>query len=153
MDDTAVPGGEPVFQLVYRSSVRLLPELRAAALADIFEVARWKNDALDVTGALLIWQDVFVQVLEGDESVVRTLYATIHADHRHDHVALLDAGSVPERVFAGWSMARVGNDDGADIPVEMDRELVGAAPRPVVTVQNTMLDAMREYARGALDVA
>lgn len=150
MGDTAVPGREAVFRLVYRSSVRLLPELRADALADIFEVARWKNDALGVTGALLVWQDVFVQVLEGEESVVRTLYATIHADHRHDHVALLDADVAPERVFGAWSMARVGNDHGADIPVEMDREVAAAAPRPVETVQNTMLDAMREYARDAV---
>ena len=151
MFDIADPG--PVFQLLYRSSVRLLPERRVEALADIFEVARWKNDALRITGALLVWQDVFVQVLEGDESVVRTLYATIHADHRHDHVALLDAGVVAERVFGGWSMARVGNDDGADISVEMDREASEAAPRPVGTAQNTMLDAMREHARAAADAS
>jgi hypothetical protein len=151
MFDTADHG--PVFQLLYRSSVRLLPDRRVEALADIFEVARWKNDALRITGALLVWQDVFVQVLEGDESVVRDLFGTIHADHRHDHVTLLDARTVTHRVFGGWSMARVGNDDGADISVERDREVAAAAPRPVETAQNTMLDAMREHARAAAEAS
>ena len=149
MSGTLDGGAEPVFRLVYRSAVRILHDRRREALADIFEVARWKNDGLGITGALLVWQDAFVQVIEGEESVVRNLYGAIHADPRHDHVVLLEAGPAPERVFGGWSMARVGNDGGDDIPVETDREAARTEPRPGATRQNTMLDRMREYARTA----
>lgn len=69
-----------------------------------------------MTGALLVFGEAFVQALEGEETIVRDLYATIEKDYRHDGVALVEAGAVPERVFAKWSMARVSETAGPTSP-------------------------------------
>lgn len=142
-----------VFRLVYRSHVVVAPELRPAALDAIFDVARTRNALLDVTGALMAWQDVVVQVLEGAESAVRPLYDTIRADGRHDDVTLLDADTAPDRVFGHWSMAQVGEEDRADIPVLVHRDAgTGVTVPPVPPVPDdprraVMLDLMCQYAR------
>jgi hypothetical protein len=139
-----------VFRLVYRSHVVVAPEHRPAALGAIFDVARARNALLDVTGALMAWQDVVVQVLEGTEAAVRPLYDRIRVDGRHTDVTLLDADTAPGRVFGHWSMAQVGEDDRADIPVFMDPDAgtgVSATPAPDDPRRAVMLDLMREYAR------
>lgn len=46
----------------------------------------------------------FRQALEGEEPVVRELYAKISRDRRHDGVLALLQGTVPARQFPDWSM-------------------------------------------------
>lgn len=147
MTDTG-PGG-PVFRLVYRSSTTMDRENRPAELEEIFEASRRKNTDLGLSGALLVWQDTFVQVLEGEEATVRDLYATIAADPRHDHVVLLDADHVEHRVFGHWSMAHVSDAEGADLPAARGDEAPDAphaTPRLEDDRQEIVLDLMREYA-------
>ena len=142
-----------VFRLVYRSHVVVAPELRPATFDAIFDVARARNALLDVTGALMAWQGVVVQVLEGAESAVRPLYDRIRGDRRHADVTLLDADTAPDRVFSHWSMAQVGDQDRADIPLFMDRDAGTRVPAPAAPAvpddprRAVMLDLMREYAR------
>jgi Sensors of blue-light using FAD len=50
------------------------------ALGDVFTQARSNSKKKHITGALLVSGDWFAQVLEGDESLVRDLYATIGRD-------------------------------------------------------------------------
>ena len=95
------------FRLMYRSRDRVSPEDRREEFASIFSQARSDNQKRRITGALLLSADWFVQVLEGDETVVRSLYADIERDRRHTEVELLSAERVSERVFARWSMAEV----------------------------------------------
>ena len=45
-----------------------------------------------------------MQVLEGEESVVRRLYRTIRKDVRHHEVVSLVAKSISTRQFPDWSM-------------------------------------------------
>jgi len=70
--DTADDSG-PVFRLIYSSHSRIAPDHTTTELGEIFTVARRKNKALGVTGALVITEDSFAQTLEGDETVVRDL--------------------------------------------------------------------------------
>ena len=49
-------------------------------------------------------QGRFLQVLEGPESAVRRLYATIRADPRHTNVETLLTTSAAERTFPNWEM-------------------------------------------------
>lgn len=155
-DGTTAREAGSVFRLVYRSRSLLDGAARESDLAAILASARANNGRLGITGALLVWQDAFVQVLEGDEAAVRAVYRVIRRDERHERVRLVDADTVPDRVFARWSMARVGDDDGVDIPVAMDRP--GVADRPGARLvpdapilgdprQGTLLDLMRDYAR------
>ena len=70
----------------------------------LLEQSRRKNDALGVTGLLLHRDQSFLQVLEGEEDVVRALYATISRDPRHVDVVNVWNSHSPVRRFPGWSM-------------------------------------------------
>ncbi|MGL5819533.1 MAG: BLUF domain-containing protein [Phycicoccus sp.] len=146
---TVVPpvDGGTVFRLLYRSSSLLPTASRAAELGRLFSQARAHNKAVGVTGALLLDDATFVQVLEGDEGVVRELYETIAADPRHEAVELLETDPDAERVFGRWSMARVSADGSPDIPLIAHVDgIAPAASRGTTSSQESVLARMRQAA-------
>ncbi|GAA2082048.1 BLUF domain-containing protein [Microbacterium hatanonis] len=66
--------------------------------------SRENNARHDLTGMLLYRGGRFVQVLEGPESTVRELVATIGADPRHTNMRVLFEEHLEERQFAEWTM-------------------------------------------------
>ena len=142
-DTTGTPG--PAHRLIYRSHSRIDPADRAAALADIFREARSHNEAVGITGALLITDHWFVQALEGDAPEVQSLYDRISRDPRHENVTLIEADSVPERVFSRWAMAQVSASGQADIPLEAtDGGLHTVAGERLSREQTAVLKLMRD---------
>ena len=136
----------PTFRLIYRSHNRIPTDRRKSELGAIFSTARSMNKRLDVTGALLTSGDWFVQALEGDEDVVRDLYARIGKDSRHERVVEIESGAVEGRVFSRWATARVSADGEHDIPLLTNAAKGGitpAAPRPTTPEQDEVLDRMR----------
>jgi hypothetical protein len=91
-----------MFALVYVSSA--VNEFSPPELVDLLKTSHDNNAALDVTGMLLYKDGNFMQVLEGDEQVVRTLYAAIGRDPRHRGALVLTQGPIAERQFQDWSM-------------------------------------------------
>jgi hypothetical protein len=73
----------------------------------ILETARRYNKAHNLTGVLCQGRGLYVQVLEGDRSVVNGLYRRIVADNRHDHTEIVHFGEIESRQFKEWSMALV----------------------------------------------
>jgi hypothetical protein len=147
MADTPQAEGGPVFRLIYRSRNLIPAAERKSELGQIFSVARSRNKAAGVTGALLTTDAEFAQTLEGPEAVVRDLYTRICADGRHSDVELLDTAAVPAPVFARWAMAKVSADGEADIPLltNIDKGgIVPAQPRPTTPEQDAVLDFMRQ---------
>lgn len=144
---------ETTFRLMYRSRSRLAPDRTTDELGDLFTTARSHNNQRGITGALLLSGDRFVQVLEGEEGPVRSLFARIQHDPRHDGVELLRAEWTAEPVFARWSMASVAADaaDGeSDLPlIAVVGEFSPAAPRRTTPAQDQLLGAMRQAATGA----
>jgi hypothetical protein len=148
-DATRQTGPAGAFHLVYRSRSRIPEEGRKQELGKLFAGARSHNKQLHVTGALLCSGDCFVQVLEGEEAVVRRLFALIATDPRHDSVDLLETGPVEERAFSRWAMAEVGGEGEPDVPLIAHRDgIAPAAGRRTTPEQERMLDVMREAARG-----
>ena len=143
---TVEPGShEPVFRLVYRSRLRLPTRDSRAVLGAIYGRARAKNAELGVSGALLVWNESVVQVLEGEEATVRALFATIHDDPRHDSVAVISEGPVAGRVFGRWAMAAVADEGVPDIALLLSPGKGGTASRPPTTPeQDDLLDELRE---------
>jgi IS5 family transposase len=131
----------PVFQLMYRSRNRLTADDRGAELADLFARSRSNNQRRGVTGALLVSGQWFVQVLEGDEAVVRSLFDTIQTDARHDAVEVLWTEPAGARAFAQWSMAQIGVPD-SDLP--LIAQISEITPGPHMTAEKQrLLDRMR----------
>ncbi len=73
----------------------------------ILETARRYNKAHNLTGVLCQGRGLYVQVLEGERSVVNGLYRRIVGDNRHDHTEIVHFGEIESRQFKEWSMALV----------------------------------------------
>ena len=73
----------------------------------ILETARRYNKAHNLTGVLCQGRGLYVQVLEGERSVINGLYRRIVADNRHDHTEIVHFGEIESRQFKEWSMALV----------------------------------------------
>lgn len=134
-----------MFRLIYRSHSRVPPEDRPDALADIFRVARSTNAEAGITGALLITDHWFVQVLEGEAPAVRALYERIRQDARHERVTLVEENDEAARVFSRWAMAQVSASGQADIPLEAtEGGLHTVAGEPLTRDQTALLKVMRD---------
>ena len=67
--------------------------------------SRAKNSRINVTGTLVYENGHFLQVLEGECSVVRELFDVIASDNRHETVRILIEDTLDARQFGEWSMA------------------------------------------------
>lgn len=91
--------------LLYISRSQVEGPFEGAAIAAILETARRNNAADNVTGALMLDNGHFIQVLEGDRSVVDGRFTSIKRDRRHTEVAVIGQNLIVTRRFAHWSMA------------------------------------------------
>ena len=91
-----------MFFTIYVSSA--VTPFMQSELTDLLEKSRLNNAALDISGMLLYKDGNFMQVLEGDEGAVRTLYRKIARDPRHRGLLALLQGTLAERQFPDWSM-------------------------------------------------
>jgi hypothetical protein len=99
-----------LYHLFYHSQA--LRPFDTAALTALLLQSRVFNREHYLTGLLLHTPDGrFLQIIEGEENTVRTLYYDhIVADPRHHRCRLLGAGACAERSFADWHMGfRVAN--------------------------------------------
>lgn len=90
-------------QVVYLSTARN-PGSDADLMA-ILDTARAKNGANGITGLLAHGGTLFLQILEGAPEAIDAAMAKISADSRHRSVRVLQDVVVPERSFAGTTMA------------------------------------------------
>jgi hypothetical protein len=100
-----------MFSLTYVSSA-VMP-FSARELRALLEKCISNNRRRDITGMLLYKEGNFMQVLEGEEKVVRPVHDIIAADPRHRGLITLLQGSTPGRQFPDWSMGF--KDLGADL--------------------------------------
>lgn len=143
------PAPAGTFRLIYRSRDRIPQDRRKVALGELFSQARSNNKERDITGALLVSEAWFVQALEGEEGAVRSLYARIEADARHEGVELIEASEVVDRVFSRWAMAKIAEDGEPDIPLLKNKAgIVPAASRGTTPEQDSVLQVMRDAVKG-----
>jgi len=89
-------------QLLYVSNTA--QPVSVGDLDDILTASRRNNAQLGITGLLLFIDDGFLQVLEGEESAVREVYARVANDPRHSNTTVMLDREVPVRAFPEWSM-------------------------------------------------
>ncbi|MDQ2772334.1 MAG: BLUF domain-containing protein [Bacteroidota bacterium] len=139
-----------LYHLIYQSQARVpfdTPTLQA-----LLEQARVFNRVNYLTGLLLHTPDGrFLQILEGEEDVVRALYYDhIVADPRHHHCRVLGAGASSERSFADWNMGfRVASAEELHVllPGVPPAEPGMLAPQPRLTAEllKRLLDFVRHH--------
>jgi hypothetical protein len=92
-------------QLIYKS--RLNPSVDWNEIIGIAEQARRNNATNNMTGILVNYQDQVLQILEGENKALSTLFLKIANDPRHSQVELLKFGAIPTRHFGNWKMKEV----------------------------------------------
>ena len=75
-----------------------------AMLDGILLQARRNNPRHDLTGALIVRGDLYMQLLEGPDAAVTATFAKVARDDRHLSVRLLSREAVPARLFPDWTM-------------------------------------------------
>ena len=92
-------------RLIYIS--RAVGPQTTTVTTQILETARAFNKTHNLTGVLCQGKGLYVQVLEGERSIVNGLYRRIVVDNRHEHTELVHFGEIESRQFKDWSMALV----------------------------------------------
>lgn len=99
-----------IFYLVYSSEER--ESFDEENIKSLLNQSRDFNLQNNITGVLLYVngqkltksKGKFMQLLEGDEELIRELYKRIENDERHQSIVLLQAGRYDKRCFSKWSM-------------------------------------------------
>jgi hypothetical protein len=82
-------------------------------LAGLLDGARTHNEAAGITGLLIYHEREFMQLLEGERSVIEALYDKIAVDPRHQQVYRLWDAPIATRNFNDWTMGFVSVDDSS----------------------------------------
>ncbi len=96
-----MPSGA-LHRTVYMSTA--IGVLRAEELDRIYLRAKAANTGAGITGLMLFYDGVFLQVLEGPAAGVTSLLEKIRHDRRHANLVVLESGLVEERSFAQTPM-------------------------------------------------
>ncbi|KRB82834.1 hypothetical protein ASE00_12505 [Sphingomonas sp. Root710] len=94
-----------LYSWIYISRSLLSPSDTDAEIRAIVEVSRRNNARLDLSGALMLAERTFAQVIEGPQASVIKIQQRILADARHADVKTLWDGRIERRRFAEWSLA------------------------------------------------
>ena len=134
-----------LYCLVYRS--RATAAFSDNALAALLRTARLHNQQALLSGLLLYYGQQFLQVLEGPEPGLSTLYARIQADPRHRHVRTLAYGPVAVRSFPDWRMAFLAAEDPL-LAQTVGYSPLLAAPGLTAHPPTELAQLLRDFARG-----
>jgi len=91
-----------MFSLVYRSIIS--SSLDFNSLIEMLHRARVFNKSKGITGCLLYHNGKIVQLLEGNEAEVKSLFERIKNDSRHKNIVVLNTEETLFRMFGDWSM-------------------------------------------------
>ena len=98
-----------LYTLCYVSSSN--DNLSAKDLEHLFKVNKRNNTDLDVSGILIYNNGNFLQILEGDEKKVKSLFKKIQGDSRHNNLITLINNSIDERIFHDYDSGFIHFED------------------------------------------
>jgi hypothetical protein len=91
-----------LFQLIYSSDAACDIDQEI----DLIMAASTRNNPQQgITGLLVYSDDIFLQVLEGEEKTVQACYERIRQDPRHTDCDVVHSHAVSKRSFPKWAMA------------------------------------------------
>jgi hypothetical protein len=93
-----------LYHLIYQS--KATRPFSDVELKHLLETAREYNEQHGITGLLLYGHGYFIQLLEGDDDVVQSLYYNCIAPNPgHHSLKILREGKIEQRLFYRWAMA------------------------------------------------
>lgn len=106
---------------------------------DILATSQRNNARDDLTGALLIHDGRFLQVLEGAAQDLDRLMTRLAGDPRHDEVVVIERKPIPARGFSGWAMASVRVTPALEETLRATVDGAGAPQQTVERMQDAVL--------------
>lgn len=91
-----------LYQLIYAS--RASQPLGPADVKTLLQRSRRANARIGVSGALVVFGQHFLQLLEGEAHTVCQLYQRILGDPLHEDAVLLAFSEIDRRHFGEWAM-------------------------------------------------
>lgn len=93
-----------MYHIVYSSKATF--PVSEAVLGELLQRWRANNERDNITGILLYSEQEqrFLQLIEGEQEVIFTLYRHIERDYRHCRLLKLADGPIAQRSFASWRM-------------------------------------------------
>ncbi len=83
-------------------------------ISSILEEARSFNLENNITGLLLYRTGIFVQILEGDKTIIENLLGKITLDRkRHENLKVILKQEAKSRIYSSWSMNYREVDNGS----------------------------------------
>ena len=112
-----------MYRIIYRSLAE--PSFNENKIQKMLLKAQQKNMKFYITGCLLYHNYKFVQLIEGKEISVLSLYANIIEDQRHKEIVTLNSTISKHRLFNNWRMI-FNNLNSTSDQVEYKRTLFDA---------------------------
>lgn len=94
-----------IIQTIYSSTASI--PFTEKQLHELLAKARKHNNSLNISGLLIYHEGFFIQVLEGPEWEVQSLYSAINRDKRHNNIRLLLSHAIKEKEYENWAMGFV----------------------------------------------
>ena len=101
--------------------------MNSVDLLNLLRQSRARNVRHQITGMLHYKNGHFMQVLEGQEKDVRTIFSAIKRDMRHKSVDMLRSGYVINRHFPNWAMSYTDRHDLHDLH-DLDNHDISETP-------------------------
>ena len=107
-------------------------------LSDLWKKSVKNNISLGITGILIHLNERFIQLLEGEKTIVEELYGKIVKDERHNDVTKLLKGTLKNRNYENWQMgyhSYVDNNSillgaGSHILNQIDNKIITQSDHP-----------------------
>ena len=112
----------PIYKVIYHSQIAVAGG-HDRVIEHVKQILAWSrkwNPDHGITGALMLNEENFSQVIEGPKHAVKALFGHIVCDPRHKNVELLQCDTFKERDFTNWSMAFAGSSTEEDIALASD---------------------------------
>lgn len=106
-----------MLELVYKSKAS--SAINQDEIIKILETAEKFNQSNGLTGCLIYHKGYFIQLLEGEEKVLKDLYSKILKDNRHTEIELLYEKNKEQRNFDDWGMAFVNLDEVENFSIKL----------------------------------
>ncbi len=90
-----------MYTICYVSSARV--DITEDELTALFRTTENNNTSNNITGILLYKSGKFLQVLEGEETVLKSLYEKIEADPRHNNIFVILNQKCKRRIFENYA--------------------------------------------------
>lgn len=92
------------YRLIYASSHH---NLSFETIDQILTVSRLNNARDHISGAMIVSESYFLQILEGSRAKVGHRFTSIMKDSRHEGIEVISARDNVQRLFSDWTMREI----------------------------------------------